>query len=321
MVPNIFSVILSVGMMSLGVSVASAQNFPTKPIRIVTSAVGGSPDFQARLVAQGISGGLGQNVIVENRPSVNATELVAQALADGYTLLFASIGLHVTGPFLFLQKLSYDPVRDFAAVSLVAQQPNVIVVTPSLPVKTVQDLIAYARARPGELNYASSSTGSANHLAVELFNSMAGVKMVRISYKGMGQAIIDLIGGQVHLSFPAAATAIPHIKSGKLRALAVTSTTPSALLPGLPTVTASGLPGFESSSVYGMLAPGRTPAPVIRRLNQEIVSFLKKTEAREKFLNAGAETIISTPEEAAATLKSEAVKWGKVIRDAGIKLE
>ncbi len=316
---NIFPVILSAGVMSLGVTVACAQAYPTKPIRLVTSAVGGSTDFYARLVAQGISGSLGQNVIVENRPSVNATELVVQAPADGYTMLFASFGLHVTGPTLL--KLSYDPVRDFAAVSLAAQQPNVIVVTPSVAVKTVPELIAYARARPGELNYAASSTGSSNHLAAELFSSMAGVKMVRVMYKGMGQAIVELIGGQVHLSFPAAASAIVHIKSGKLRALAVCSATPSALLPGLPTVTASGLPGFESSSIYGMLAPRRVPAPVIRRLNEEIVSFLGKPEAREKFLNAGAEPIIGTQEEAAATLKSEAVKWGRVIRDAGIKVD
>ena len=319
LLPNVVKGVLAASAMLLGVSVACAQTFPNKPLRILTSAVGGSPDLQARLVAQGITNGLGQNVIVENRPSVKATELAAQALPDGYTLLYASIGLHVTGALL--QKLSFDPVRDFSAISLVVDQPNLIVVTPSLPVKSVQELIAYGRARPGELNYGSSTTGSSNHLAAELFSSMTGVKMVRIGYKGMGQVIIDLLGGQVHLSFPAAASVIPHIKTGRLRALAVASKAPYALLPGLPTVAASGVPGFEASGVYGMLAPARTPRPVILRLNQEIVSFLRTPQAREKFLNAGTETVISTPEEAAAALKSESVKWAKVIRDAGIKAE
>jgi len=308
---------LSLGLIVLGTGAARGQHYPSKPIRILTSDVGGSPDFLARLVAQGISGGLGQNLIVENRASIKSTELASQAPADGYTLLFASTGLHVTGPFL--QKVSYDPIRDFSAISLAVWQPNLIAVTPALPVKSVQELIAYAKARPGELNYGSSSTGSSNHLSAELFNAMAGVKLVRINYKGMGQAMIDLIGGQVHLAFPAVATVMPHIKSGKVRVLAVASTKPYSLLPGLPTVSDSGLPGYESASVYGMLAPARTPAPIIRRLNHEMVSFLKKPEARDKLLTSGSEPVGSTPEEMLATMKSESVKWSKVIRDAGIK--
>lgn len=300
-------------------STVPAAAFPSKPVRIITSEVGGSPDFLARLVARGIAGGLGQNLIIENRASMKAAELVAQAPADGYTLLFASIGLHVTGPFL--QKLTFDPVRDFSPVTTVNWQPNVIVVTPALPAKSVKELVAYAKSRPGELNYGSSSTGSANHLAAELFNTMAGIKTVRINYKGMGQAMIDLIAGQLQLSFPAAATATPHLKSGKLRALAVTSTQPYSLLPTLPTAEASGLPGYESSSIYGLLTPARTPAAVVRRLNQESVTFLRTPDAREKFLNAGSEVVGSTPDELAATMKSESTKWGKVIRDAGIKPE
>ena len=305
------------GLVALAPGAACGQHYPSKPIRILTSDVGGSPDFLARLVAQGIAGGLGQNLIVENRANVKATELASQAPADGYTLLFASTGLHVTGPLL--QKVSYDPIRDFSAVSLAVQQPNLIVVTPTMPVKSVKELIAYARTRPGELNYGSSSTGSSNHLAGELFNSMAGVKLVRINYKGMGQAVIDLIGGQLHLAFPAVATVMPHLKSGKLRALAVASAKQYSLLPGLPTVSDSGLPGYESASIYGVLAPARTPAPVIRRLNHEIVNFLKKPEAREKLLVSGSEPVGSTPEEMAATMRSESAKWSKVIRDAGIK--
>jgi tripartite-type tricarboxylate transporter receptor subunit TctC len=316
--PRIAAGTLLIGLIALGTGVACGQHYPSKPIRILTSDVGGSPDFLARLVAQGITGGLGQNLIVENRANVKATELASQAPADGYTLLFASTGLHVTGPILLA--VSYDPIRDFAAVSLAVQQPNLIVVTPALPVKSVTELIAYARTRPGELNYGSSSTGSSNHLAGELFNSMAGVKLVRINYKGMGQAVIDLIGGQLHLAFPAVATVMPHLKSGKLRALAVASAKQYSLLPGLPTVSDSGLPGYESASIYGVLAPARTPAPVIRRLNHEIVGFLKKPEAREKLLVSGSEPVGSTPEEMAATMRSESAKWSKVIRDAGIKL-
>ena len=217
--------------------------------------------------------------------------------------------------------MSYDPIRNFAAVSLVAQQPNLIAVTMGLPVKSVKELVAYAKARPGELNYGSSSTGSSNHLAGELFNSMAGVKLVRINYKGMGQVMIDLISGQVQVAFPAVATALPHIRSGKLRALAVASTKPYSLLPGMPTVSDSGLPGYESASIYGVLAPALTPAPVIRRLNHEIVGFLGKPQARDKLLVSGSEPAGSTPEAMAATLKSEMDKWSKVIRDAGIRLE
>jgi tripartite-type tricarboxylate transporter receptor subunit TctC len=308
---------LSFGLLALSAGAAWGQPYPNKPVRIVTSDVGGSPDFLTRLVAQGITGPLGQNVIVENRASIKATELVAQAPADGYTLLFASIGLHVTGPYL--QKVSYHPIRDFSPVAMAVQQPNLIVVTPALPVKSVKELIAYAKTRPGELNYGSSSTGSSNHLAGELFNTMAGVKLVRINYKGMGQAMIDLIGGQTHLAFPAVATAMPHLKSGKLRALAVASARPYSLLPGLPTVSEAALPGYESASIYGLLAPARTPAPLIRRLNHEVVTFVQKPEARERLLVAGSEPAGSTPDEMMATMKSESAKWGKVIKDAGIK--
>ena len=306
------------GILNLNVEIASAQGYPNKPVRLVTSVLGGSPDFVSRLVAHGISGYLGQNVIVDNRGSIASGELVAQAQPDGYTLVLAAGSLWVGS---LLQKTPYDPVADFAPITLVNTQPNVLVVGGSMAVKSVRDLIALAKAKPGELNYASSTTGAANHLAGELFKSMAGVSIQRVPYKGIGLAINDLISGRVQLAFPGAGGVAPHIKSGKLRALAVTGSKPSELLPGLPTIAESGVPGYESVVVNAIFAPARTPAVIINRLNLEIVRYIKTAEAKEKFLNVGSEPVGSTVEELATTRKFELARMSVVIKGAGIRAD
>ena len=308
----------SIGMMVLGAGMVFGQNYPNKPIRIVASAAGGSGDFAARLIAQGLSGALSQQVVVDNRGGVIPGEIVSKAPPDGYTLLIDAASFWI-GPLL--QETPYDPVKDFAPVTLTDSAPNVLVVNPSLPVKSVKELIALAKARPGELNYGSSSTGSSPHLAAELFNMMAGVKIVRVPFKGSGPAVISLLGGQVQLMFATAGSVAPHVKSGRLRALAVASLQPSALAPGLPTIAASGVPGYEAVAFEGMFAPAKTPVAIIDRLNQEIVRVLNRAEVKERFFNAGVETVGSTPEEFAAAIKSNVAKWGKLIKEAGIRDE
>jgi tripartite-type tricarboxylate transporter receptor subunit TctC len=220
-----------------------------------------------------------------------------------------------------LQKTSYDPIRDFAPVTLMSRAPNLLVVHPSVPVKSVKDLIALAKAKPGELNYASASVGSSPHLAPELFKAMADINIVRVPYKGSAQGLMDVLAGQVQLMFPVSAGAAPHVASGKLRALAITTPKPSPLFPELPTVAASGVPGYESGTINAMFAPVRTPEAIINRLNREVVLILRRAEIREKFLSIGVEPAGTSPEELTATVKSEMARLGKVIRDAGIKPE
>ena len=304
-----------VGVMGFGAGTAFAQDFPSKPVRMVTSAPGGGGDVIARLIAQAISGSLGQQVIVDNRGGVISSETVAKAPPDGYTLLSQPNSFWLLP---FMQKVSYDPVRDFLPVSLTVTSPNVIVVHPSLPVKSVKELIAFAKARPGQLNFAAGSTGSSSHLAAELFKMMAGINIVYIPYRGAGPALNDTLGGQVSLLFSNTAAAGPHIKSGRLRGLAVTSAKPSALAPGLPTAASSGLPGYEAAAIYGVFAPAGTPATLVTRLNQEIVRALNRPDVKEKFFNAGVEVVASSPEQLATIMKSDMVRLGKVIKDAGI---
>jgi len=299
--------------------VAASQDFPYRPTRIITVQPGGVGDLIARPLAQGLAAPLGQPVIVENRPSgVIPGDMVAKASPDGYTLLVTSAILWI-GPLM--QKSPYDPVKDFAPITLLATTPNVLVVHPSLPAKSVGELIAAAKAKQGALNYASAGAGGSTHLAAELFKSMAGVDIVKISYRGAGPAIVDLLGGQVHLMFATAGSVTPHIKSGKVRALAVTSAQPSVLVPGLPTIAASGVPGYVSASPYGMFATAGTPGAIIRRLNKEVVGVISTPEIRERFLNLGVEVVGSSPEQLASTVKSEMARMGKVIKDAGIRLE
>jgi tripartite-type tricarboxylate transporter receptor subunit TctC len=301
-----------------GAGAVSAQNYPNMPIRIVTSEAGGGNDVQARLVAQGLAGALGEQVVVENRPSgVIPGEVVSKAPPNGYTLLLYNNTLWI-GPLL--QNTPYDVVRDLAPVTSVAKGANVLVVNPATPVKSVAELVALAKAKPGELNYGSSGTGASNHLAGELFRVMAGVNIVRINYKGAGPALTALLAGELQLMFPTAGAVTPHVRAGRVRALAVTSAEPTALFPGVPTM-AAFLPGYESISIYGVFAPAKTPRTIIDKLNEEIVRFLNRADVKEKFSNAGMETVGGSPEQLAATVKSEMARMGKVIRDAGIRGE
>ncbi|MBI3938454.1 MAG: tripartite tricarboxylate transporter substrate binding protein [Betaproteobacteria bacterium] len=296
--------------------VAADQSYPNKPIRMIAPAIGGASDIAARLIAQSLSGTLGQQVVVDNRGSI-APEIGAKAAPDGYTLL--SYGSPLWLSSFLRDNVPWDPVRDFSPITLTASSPNVLIVHPSLPAKSVRELIALAKARPGELNFSTGSTGALTHLTGELFKAMAGVNIVRIPYKGNGPALNALVGGQVQLMFANSGSVVPQLNSGRLRALAVTSAQPSALVPGLPTVAASGLPGFESVTIIGMFAPAGTPAELIERLNQEIVRVLNRVDVKEKFFRIGVEAVSSSPEQFAAFIKADMTKWGKVIKDAGIR--
>ena len=311
---------LLAGMMVLGADVASGQNYPVKPIRMLTAEPGGGLDVAARIIAQGLTGSLGKQVIVENHGAgAFAAEIVAKAPPDGYSLLLYGSNVWIA-PFL-RDDVPWDPVKDFSPITLAVRSPNLVVVHPALPVKSVKELIALARARPGELNYASGSTGSSPHLAAELFKAMARVNIVRVPYRGNAFAYADLVRGQVQLVFPTAGSVAPYLKSGRLRALAVTTARRSELLPGLPTVAESGLPGYEAASIIGMFAPAATPAAIISRLNDEVVRVLKKPEVKDRFFNVGVEAVGSSPEEFAATVKSEMERLGKMLKDAGIRDE
>jgi tripartite-type tricarboxylate transporter receptor subunit TctC len=294
---------------------ALSQNYPVRPVRVVTTEPGSGLDLSARVIAQGISAPLGQQVIVDNRP-VNSIEIVAKAPADGYTLLAYGSPIWIMP---MLRDVTYDAVNDFSPITWAVTSPNVLVVHPGVAANTVKELIALAKARPGVLNYGSSTTGGTPHLAAELFKSMAGVDIVRVPYKGVAAAVVDLIGGQVQIMFPVVSTAMPHVKAGKLKALAVTSAQPSALVPGMTTVAAAGLPGYELVAMFGMFAPAKTPATIINRLNQEMVRVLGMGSVNEQLLNAGFEVVASSPQQFAATIKADMARMSKVIRAAGIQ--
>ena len=296
---------------------APAQDFPVKPIRIVTSEPGGGGDIVARIIAQGMSGTFGQQVIVDNRSGALPGEIVAKALPDGYTLLLHG-GSFYLAPFM--QKLPYDVQRDFTALTHCIRSPNVVVAHPSLAAGSIKELIALAKAKPDQLNYGSGATGVPTHLSAELFKSMTGINIVRIPYKGTGPALTGLIGGETQIMFATASAVAPHVKSGRLKALAVTSLESSVLAPGLPTVAAT-VPGYESESIIGLFVPAKTPAAIIRKLNQESVRILHLPGVKERFFNAGTEAVGNTPEQFAAIIKREISKWGKVIKDAGVRAD
>jgi len=310
--------LVSAGVMISGCSVVSAQDYPSKPIRIVTADPGGSNDFLSRVIAQGIAEPMGQQVIVDNRASALVAGLVAKSMPDGYTLLVTT-GIVWILPFL--QTTSYDPVHDLAPITLAVSSPNILAVHPGVAVNSVQALIALAKTKPGELNYGSGATGSTSHLGAELFKAMAGVNIVRIPYKGAGPAVNGLIGGQVQMMVASSSSVAPHIKSGRLKALAVTSLQPSEMFPDLPTVSASGLPGFDAASMIGMFAPAKTPTAIVNRLHLEIVKTLNRPDTRAKLFIAGMEILGSSPAQSAATIKADMARMGKVIKDAGIRAE
>jgi tripartite-type tricarboxylate transporter receptor subunit TctC len=296
-----------------------AQGFPLKPIRIVTNEPGAGLDFSARLIAQGLSERFKQAVIVDNRGGAGgiiAGELVAKAAPDGYTLLFYSNGLW-TVPLL--QKAPFDPLRDFAPVTLALTSPSLLVVHPSLPVKSVADLLALARARPGALDYASGGNGAPTHLAAELFKLLARVDLTHIPFKGSGPALNALLGGQAQLMFTVANGGLPHVQSGRLRVLAVTSAQPSALLPGVPTVAAAGVAGYESVTMQALFAPARTPETIVRVLNQETLRVINAPELREKFSAAATEVVGGTPDQLRAAVAEDMSKLERVIKAAGMR--
>ena len=295
---------------------AAAQNYPNKVVHILTTEAGSGTDLVARLIAQGFSVTLGQQTVVENR-GILAVEAAAKAAPDGHTLLVYSSSMWIL-PFL-RENPGWDAEKDFAPVTQLYRQPNVIVINPALPVASARELIALAKAKPGELNYGSASSGSPAHLSAELFNAMAGVQIVRVPYKGIGPAITALIGGQIQLIFAIYTSAAPHIASGRLRAIAVTSAEPTPLVPGVPTLAASGLPGYESIALAGLFAPAKTPAAVIALVNQEAAKVLASPKNQERLANSGVESATGTPAEFAATIKADMAKWGKLIRDAGIR--
>jgi tripartite-type tricarboxylate transporter receptor subunit TctC len=294
---------------------AIAQTWPARPVRVVTTQPGSSAELMGRLIAPGLSSALGQQVLIDNRGLV-AAEVAARAPADGYTILLYTSPLWVAP---FFRDVAWDPVRDYAPVTLAAGSPNLLTVHPSLPVKSVKDLIALARARPGELNYGSGSTGASPHLSAELFKSMAGVNLMRVAFKGTGQALVAVMSGELQVLFPTAGSGMPYVKTGKLRALAVTTLQPTGLAPGLPTMTSLGLTGYESVSLSGFLAPAKTPAAIVDRLSQEIIRMLKRNDIREKLFAMGLEVVAGNPEQFAATIRREMAKWGKLIKDAGLR--
>jgi len=304
-------------------STGSGQAYPSKPVRmVVPSSAGGGTDIVARIIAPELSKRLGQQVVIDNRPGAGTMigiEVAAKSPPDGYTLLMGLSTLAINSALY--KKVPYDPQRDFAPITQAISSASIIVVHPSVPVKTLKELIAFARARPGQINYASAGTGTYPHMTMELFLSMAKLKMVHIPYKGTGPAMIDMVAGQVATMAATILTGMPQIRAGRLRPLGITSAARSPIVPDIPTVAEAGLPGYESVQWYGMLAPARTPRDIITRLHGEATRVLQQPEIKARFAGDGADPVGSSPEEFTRYIQSELTKWAKVARDAGIQQE
>jgi tripartite-type tricarboxylate transporter receptor subunit TctC len=315
--------VLVIGMMLTGAAAHAQSQYPTRGIRIVVpTAPGGGNDMVARLLAQGLSERFGRPVVAENRTgagTVIGNDIVAKSKPDGYTLLMAPAALAIN-PAMY-KKMPYDAAKDFAPITQAATLPSLITVHPSLPVKSVKDMIAFARARPGEVLYGSAGHGTQPHLTIELFASMAKVRMVHVAYKGTTPGLVDLLAGQIAMMAGNMPQKIPHVRSGRLRALGVTTAKRTPAAPDLPTIAESGLPGFESAQWYGVFAPAGTPREVIELLNREIVAILKLPENRERLAGDGAEVVGSSPEAFATFYRAELEKWAKVVRTAGVTAE
>ena len=306
------------------VVVPLAQAFPERPVRFVVGFTPGGPsDILARALGQKLAERWGQQVVVENRPGAGgnlAAEAVARSAPDGYSWLLGNNSILATNHALY-RKLAYDPVKDFAPVALVAVQPNILVVHPDVPAKSLAELIALARQSPGKLNYASSGAGAAAHLAGELFKTMAGVDIVHVPYKGAQPALTDVVAGQVQLMFATSASAIPYMKQGRLRALAVTTAQRSPSVPELPTVAEAGLPGFEATTWHGVVVPAATPRAVIEKINADVNAVLKEKDLSERLAGLGAEVITGTPRDFAEYIAREIPKWTKVVKDSGARAD
>jgi tripartite-type tricarboxylate transporter receptor subunit TctC len=302
----------------------AAQTYPVKPVRLVIPyPPGGGSDTIGRPLAQKIGEGLGQQVVVENRGGANGNigmEAVARSAPDGYTLVFALSAQLAINPGLY-QKLPYDPLKDFAPITLLGEGGYILVVHPSLPAKSVKELLALAKARPGQIAYSSSGNGSGGHLAIELLNSMAGIRMLHVPYKGGGPALMDLIAGQVQVLFATQLASWPHVQSGRVRALAVSTAKRPTSVPDLPTVSEAGLPGYDSGVWYAVLAPAGTPRDIITRINGEVVRALKQPDYRGLLVNNTIEPIGSPPERLTQYIKSELAKWAKVIKAADVRID
>ncbi len=302
----------------------AAQTFPSKSIRfLVGFAPGGSTDIVARIIAQEMSKSIGQQVVVENRPGAGgniAAEAASKAPPDGHTIFACTTGVFAIQPFLY-SKLPYDPDKGFAHITQTGSLPYIVVTHPSLPAKNIREFIAVAKARPGEINYASSGIGTASHLSAAYFASVAGLKLTHVPYKGSGQIMGDLIGGQVVMLFDQPVSSMPHVKAGKLRVIGISSGQRFVTMQDIPTIAEQGVAGFEAISWAGACAPGGTPRPIVDRLHSEIVRVLKMPDIRERLLRDGIEPIGSTPEQFMEHTKKEAVKWGKVVKDSGARVD
>ncbi len=299
-----------------------APDYPAKPIRVVVgSSAGGGGDIIARTVIQRLNESLGQPIVVDNRGGASgaiACEIVAKSQPDGYTILIASVGMLAINPVLY-PKLQYAPLRDFAPVTRMAETPYVLVVHPSVGARSVNELVALVKSRPGQINFASGGAGTGNHFSGELFKLATGLNLVHIPYKGTAPALADVLGGQVQMMFSTLLPAMPHVKAGRLRALAVTTARRSASSPDLPTIAESGFPGFETTTWHAVLVPAATAKPIVDRLHTELVKILLQPEMKERLASQGTEVVASTPEELTAYIRMETSKWGKVVKQAGIK--
>ena len=319
---RIFAVMI---LLAMGIGTANAQPYPIRPIRIIVPfPPGAGTDIVARAIAYALHDALKQTIVVDNRPGAGGTiagEIVAHANPDGYTLMLGNVSTLAIARALYA-KLAYDPLRDFAPVTLITTSENVLVVHPSVPVASVKDLIAYAKANPRKLNYGSSGSGTTSHLGGEMFEAMAGVQMTHVPYKGSAPMLTDLLGGQLQLAFSSVPTALPHIKSGRLRALAVTLRSRSPILPELPTVQeAAGLKGFEISLWQGLVAPAATPSAIVGRLQQEIAASLRTPELKSKLTAQALNPVGSSPDEFARYIREEADKWARVVKASGARAE
>ena len=315
------AIALAAATLSLG---AAAQAYPTKPITIVVPfSAGGTTDILARLVGQYLTTELGQPVVVDNKAGAGGNiggALAAKAPADGYTLFMGTVGTHAINAALY-KKMPFDHVKDFAPLSRVANVPNLLVAHPSQPFKTVPEMIAYAKANPGKINFGSPGTGASPHLSGELFKSMAKVELTHIPYKGSAPAVSDLLGNQIAIMFDNMPSVIPHVRSGKLRAIAISTAKRSPELPDVPTIAEAGVPGYEAVSWFGLFAPAATPKPVLDKLSTALSKVLANPEVQKKISAQGGETVNETPAQFAAFIRSETTKWGKVVKESGATVD